>query len=222
MATNNSINLKSSGIASYDGAGTFTALANPLTVSNGGTGVSSTTAYAVLCGGTTSTGVLQSIASVGNSGQLLTSNGAGALPTFQNAATTNGYCLQAVMITASSLADATTYFWANGTALNGFTSSGAATTRLYIPQAGTVNKCYGSFSGTGGSSTATSLYLRLNNTTDYTISTTLNFSSFPVNFSATTLGITVSAGDYLEFKLVTPTWPTNPSSVTVAAQVYVE
>lgn len=56
----------------------------PLTVSNGGTGVSSNTAYAVLCGGTSSTSAIQSVASVGSSGQVLTSNGAGALPTFQS------------------------------------------------------------------------------------------------------------------------------------------
>lgn len=54
-----------------------------LAVNAGGTGVTSTTAYAVLTGGTTSTGPLQSIASVGTSGQVLTSNGAGALPSFQ-------------------------------------------------------------------------------------------------------------------------------------------
>lgn len=61
----------------------------PLPVAQGGSGLTSTTAYAVVCGGTTSTGNLQSIASVGTSGQLLTSNGAGALPTFQaNAAST--------------------------------------------------------------------------------------------------------------------------------------
>ncbi len=41
------------------------------------------TPYAVLTGGTTSTGSIQSIASVGTSGDVLTSNGAGALPTFQ-------------------------------------------------------------------------------------------------------------------------------------------
>jgi hypothetical protein len=57
----------------------------PLTVANGGTGAASATAYAVQCGGTTSTGAHQSIASVGTSGQVLTSNGAGALPTFQTA-----------------------------------------------------------------------------------------------------------------------------------------
>jgi hypothetical protein len=54
----------------------------PLPVAQGGTGLTSTTAYAVVCGGTTSTGNLQSIAGVGTSGQVLTSNGAGALPTF--------------------------------------------------------------------------------------------------------------------------------------------
>jgi hypothetical protein len=54
-----------------------------LPVANGGTGATSQTAYAVLAGGTTSTGAYQSVASVGTSGQVLTSNGAGALPTFQ-------------------------------------------------------------------------------------------------------------------------------------------
>ena len=58
-----------------------------LPVQHGGTGVASATAYAVICGGTTSTGAWQSVASVGTSGQVLTSNGAGALPSFQNPAT---------------------------------------------------------------------------------------------------------------------------------------
>ena len=58
---------------------------NALPVTSGGTGVSSNTAYAVLCGGTTSTNPIQSIASVGTAGQVLTSNGAGALPTMQAA-----------------------------------------------------------------------------------------------------------------------------------------
>jgi hypothetical protein len=61
-------------------------------VADGGTGLSSATAYAVLCGGTTSTGAFQSIASVGSSGYVLTSNGAGALPTMQSpGAVTNKY-----------------------------------------------------------------------------------------------------------------------------------
>ena len=60
-------------------------LGSALPVASGGTGVSSNTAYAVLCGGTTATNPIQSIASVGTAGQVLTSNGAGALPTMQAA-----------------------------------------------------------------------------------------------------------------------------------------
>lgn len=53
-------------------------------VAHGGTGDTTLTAYAVLTGGTTTTNPVQSIASVGTLGQVLTSNGAGALPSFQN------------------------------------------------------------------------------------------------------------------------------------------
>jgi hypothetical protein len=60
----------------------------PYSVNNGGTGRSSHTAYAVLCGGTTTTGAQQSVASVGTSGQVLTSNGPSALPSFQTVAAT--------------------------------------------------------------------------------------------------------------------------------------
>jgi len=56
-----------------------------LPVANGGTGLSTTTAYGLIAAGTTSTGNFQQVSGTGNSGQLLTSNGAGALPTWQNA-----------------------------------------------------------------------------------------------------------------------------------------
>jgi len=94
--------------------------ATDVEVAHGGTGLSATTAYAVLCGGTTSTAALQSIASVGTSGQVLTSNGAAALPTFQAAASG--------IVTADSdsgSATGSTVTWA-GT--NGITTTGAAAT----------------------------------------------------------------------------------------------
>jgi hypothetical protein len=71
----------STGVMQRTGANTYTTAT--VDVVDGGTGRTSATAYAVVCGGTTSTGALQSIASVGTSGQVLTSNGAGALPTFE-------------------------------------------------------------------------------------------------------------------------------------------
>jgi hypothetical protein len=54
-------------------------------VADGGSGRSAATAYALICGGTTSTAAHQSVAGLGSSGQVLTSNGAAALPTFQDA-----------------------------------------------------------------------------------------------------------------------------------------
>jgi len=61
----------------------------PIEIEKGGTKDVSHTAYAVICGGTTATSALQSIASVGTATQVLTSNGAAALPTFQAAPTTS-------------------------------------------------------------------------------------------------------------------------------------
>jgi hypothetical protein len=97
--------------------GTFTG-GTDITVADGGTGRSSHTAYAVLCGGTTTTAAQQSIAGVGTSGQVLTSNGAGALPTMQsidfgagNAALAYGAVGTYVMgfITTTSIAENTNY-----------------------------------------------------------------------------------------------------------------
>lgn len=78
--------------------GLTTHVSGTLGVANGGTGIATATAYAVLCGGTTGTGALQSVASVGSSGQVLTSNGAGALPTFQtpSASPAVGQCILAL------------------------------------------------------------------------------------------------------------------------------
>ncbi len=56
-------------------------------VPGGGTGLTSTTAYAVVAGGTSSTANLQQVSGVGTAGQILTSAGAGALPVWADAAT---------------------------------------------------------------------------------------------------------------------------------------
>ncbi len=65
------------------GAGATISLTGTLNVAHGGTGDTSLTAYSVLCGGTTSTNPVQSVVSLGTTGQVLTSNGAAMLPTWQ-------------------------------------------------------------------------------------------------------------------------------------------
>ena len=63
--------------------------ANPVygtaVVAGGGTGLTSFTAYELIAAGTTSTGNLQQVSGVGTSGQVLTSQGASALPQWANA-----------------------------------------------------------------------------------------------------------------------------------------
>lgn len=78
-------NIKATLKSYFDSVYTYRPSGTDVAVADGGTGRSSHTAYALICGGTTDTGAQQSVASVGTSGQVLTSNGPGALPTFQDA-----------------------------------------------------------------------------------------------------------------------------------------
>ncbi len=53
-------------------------------VPGGGTGNTTFTAYSVICAGTTATGAFQNVSGVGSLNQVLVSNGAGALPSWQS------------------------------------------------------------------------------------------------------------------------------------------
>lgn len=60
------------------------ALVSPLGVDHGGTGLSSLTEYAILIGGTTPTGNVQQVGSLGNADDVLVSQGAGMPPIFKS------------------------------------------------------------------------------------------------------------------------------------------
>lgn len=75
----------------FNGAGSTETLGGVLIVPNGGTGISTTTAYAPICGGTTATGNFQAAATgLSTAGYVLTSNGSSALPSFQSNPSTAG------------------------------------------------------------------------------------------------------------------------------------
>ena len=71
--------------ATTPAAGAFTTLSatTAIPVTSGGTGIATTTAYSIVFSGTTATGAFQAAAGPGTATHVLTSNGAGALPTFQ-------------------------------------------------------------------------------------------------------------------------------------------
>lgn len=86
----------------------------------------------------------------------------------------------------------------------------ANTSKVYVRQAGTITAaeiyCY---SGTAGTNESWSLYIRVNNTTDYLIATVAAATSERV-FTNSSLSISLAAGDYFEIKGIQPTWVTNP------------
>lgn len=124
-----------------------------------------------------------------------------------------------------SPADATTYYMgvpdsvAPGTVAN--------IHRIYTPRAGTISKVNIQFfnnGGTQGSAETFSAYIRVNNTTDNLISSTLkmDMASNGANFYAITgLSIAMANTDYFEIKIVAPTWVTNPTNVATYFQVYI-
>ena len=86
--------------ATTPAAGAFTTLSatTPVAVTSGGTGVATTTAYSVVFAGTTATGAFQAAAGPGTATHVLTSNGAGTLPTFQAPAASGTSQAKATMI----------------------------------------------------------------------------------------------------------------------------
>ena len=90
-------------------------------VAGGGTGATSFTAYSVITGGTTSTGALQNVSGVGTTGQVLTSNGASALPSWQNASS-SVFPWTDVTTTSQSMA-----------INNGYTANNAGLVTLTLP-----------------------------------------------------------------------------------------
>lgn len=219
MATNNAINLKSSGIVSYDAAGTFSALANPLIVTNGGSGAGSFTPYGVICGGTSSSSALQNIAT-GSSGDVLKSNGASALPSFQTVSDTSGRFVT-IQTRSGSPTDATTYYLIQALPTTAATASSNASTRIYLCSSTSISAVYGAVDmGTTGSSENCTINIRKNDTTNYAVTTTLQLNTSPVTFNNVSSLGTFASGDFIDVTLVCPTWVTNPLNVFISLTIY--
>lgn len=119
----------------------------------------------------------------------------------------------------SAPADSTNYAIATYTTSGG----GADRLRVYIPKAGTIKKAYlhiGNF-GTLSTAETSTFSLRLNNTTDISISAAVvtNATNYAAN---ATLSQAVVAGDYIEGKWVTPAWVTNPGTLAITLTLYID
>ena len=114
---------------------------------------------------------------------------------------------------AALYADATTYY------LGQFTdviSTNALNSVVYVPYNCTLVGW--SFSGrvqtTAASAETSTISVRLNNTTDVLLSSAISYSAASgFNNQTGTVSSNLKAGDFINIKLVTPTWVTNPTNV---------
>jgi len=129
-----------------------------------------------------------------------------------------GNIYNVIALNMPTIADSTTYYLGSK-AIIPITS--ALGMKSYILAAGTITKATIEWDAiTAGTTEDISIYIRLNNTTDYLIATIGNTNAQKI-FSNTALNIPVVVSDFFEIKIVTPAWVTNPVNIFLGGQVYV-
>lgn len=99
------------------------------------------------------------------------------------------------------------------------TPSGVGTRRIYFRRSCTIVTCnINVYSAVAGTNEAWSIYIRLNNTTD-TLVATVSAATNERIFLNTSLSIAIVSGDYIEFKMVNPTWVTNPTGTVIGGYI---
>jgi len=99
-------------------------------------------------------------------------------------------------------------------------TTSANISKIYVRTASVIKaaEIY-TYAGTAGTSESWSMYVRVNNATDYLIATVSAATNERV-FSKTDFNISLNANDYFEIKLVNPTFATNP--LTFIASGYIK
>lgn len=130
-----------------------------------------------------------------------------------------GYMLYAACA-SSTPNDATTYYFGNQ--FSNVLVTTAQRRKIIVPRSGMITRVDLIIICTTGSNEASTISLRLNDTTDTTISSAVDLSTSPFQVSVTSINIPVVEGGFIEMKWVTPTWATNPTTVSITAQIFVE
>lgn len=205
-------------------AGTATIDVNALSITQtwNASGVAFTALKTVITDTASAAGALAEEIFGGASGttslRKLTKGGAMTIPSTMTASSYIGevYALQSTSAPFTP-ADAGTYYQGMSGAAP---STSAAVHVVPIPVAGTITniRLEIAVAGTLGSSETSTVSLRLNNTTDTTITAAGAYTAARQAYSAD-VSITVAAGDYFQIKIAAPTWVTNPTAVVHSAVV---
>lgn len=142
-----------------------------------------------------------------------------ATPTATPVPTNSGYALYVQSALLNAFSDAQTIYFGG---INTIPIQTPGISRIYVPKAGTIkSSVIYLHASTGGTNEDWPVYIRLNDTTDYLIgiTSTSNVNKLWSNFDGLT--IPVSAGDFLEIKLINPTWSVNPADGTFGGSIFV-
>ena len=120
-------------------------------------------------------------------------------------------------------ADGLTYFLGSSQSMAAAPSATAARRRVYVSSARTITEIdFQAFTTVAASGESVQVYLRVNNTTDTTLTTSMTWNAGANSYNllrVTGLNIALAADDYWEIKIVCPTWATNPTGVTIQGSV---
>ena len=130
-----------------------------------------------------------------------------------------GYAIQAAALTHNP-ADGTTFFF--GSPLMAPLQSTSDRRRLYIPKSGNMVLFRVYVFVTSVVTTESVVFtVRLNDTTDTALSVSIGYV-INSNTAVDTGSVAVVEGDYIEIKVVNPSWVTNPTGVLLSAIIFIE
>jgi hypothetical protein len=154
--------------------------------------------------------------------KYLDGTGAYSVP---SAATSVGYTVQGTNTIGVSPADAATYYYGGDPSTVSIAGAAAyRRQRIYMPKACTLKTVFYEFyMVSAGSTELVNVYIRLNDTTDIANTTmTWNATNDTVSAAVTGLSQSIAAGDFIVFKILAPTWATNPGTTIPKGIVYCE
>ena len=130
------------------------------------------------------------------------------------------YALQVMAANLGTVADNATYYFGALSGLAPQTTAGRAP--LPIPLTGTIKRAQVIWrAGTAGSNENISVYIRVNNSTDYLIQT-VGSTAAVKQFTNPSMAVPVNAGDTIEIKIVCPSWSTNPATLALGGVMYID
>jgi hypothetical protein len=115
--------------------------------------------------------------------------------------------------------DATTYYFGSNYKND---STTPLIQKMRIPRTGIITSAsLFSYATTVGTNENISAYVRLNNTTDYLIQT-IGAATAERFFINDNINIPVATGNFVEIKVVCPTWATNPAGIKLGWEILVK